>query len=68
MVANAELAKIMGVAPRNILLCQDGDVIEIADDDIDFSGRIPAEFVVPQNFQRSGKKSKDKSTKKHKKH
>lgn len=68
MVANAELAKIMGVAPRNILLCQDGDVIEIADDDIDFSGRIPAEFVVPRNFQRSGKKSKDKSTKKHKKH
>ena len=68
MVANAELAKIMGVAPRNILLCQDGDVIEITDDDIDFSGRIPAEFVVPRNFQRSGKKSKDKSTKKHKKH
>ncbi|MFM7951443.1 MAG: ribonuclease J [Acidimicrobiaceae bacterium] len=68
MAANAELAKIMGVAPRNILLCEDGDVIEISDGGIDFSGRISAEFVVPQKSRRAGKKSKDKPTKKPKKH
>ncbi|MGA1246324.1 MAG: MBL fold metallo-hydrolase RNA specificity domain-containing protein, partial [Ilumatobacteraceae bacterium] len=68
MVANAELARIMGVAPRNVLLCEDGDLIEISDGGIDFSGRIPAEFVVPQKSRRAGKKSKDKPTKKAKKH
>ncbi|MFM9071337.1 MAG: ribonuclease J [Acidimicrobiaceae bacterium] len=68
MAANAELAKIMGVAPRNILLCEDGDVIEISDGGIDFSGRISAEFVVPQKSRRAGKKLKDKPTKKPKKH
>ncbi|MFM9093396.1 MAG: ribonuclease J [Acidimicrobiaceae bacterium] len=68
MAANAELAKIMGVAPRNILLCEDGDVIEISDGGIDFSGRIPAEIFVPQKSRRAGKKSKDKPTKKPKKH
>ena len=68
MVANAELARIMGVAPQNVLLCEDGDLIEISDDGIDFSGRIPAEFVVPQKSRRAGKKSKDKPTKKPKKH
>lgn len=68
MVANAELARIMGVAPRNVLLCEDGDLIEISDGGIDFSGRIPAEFVVPQKSRRAGKKSKDKPTKKPKKH
>jgi ribonuclease J len=68
MVANAELARIMGVAPQNVLLCEDGDLIEISDGGIDFSGRIPAEFVVPQKSRRAGKKSKDKPTKKPKKH
>ncbi len=68
LVANAELARIMGVAPRNVLLCEDGDLIEISDSEIDFSGRIPAEFVVPQKSRRAGKKSKDKPAKKLKKH
>ena len=68
MVANAELAKIMGVAPRNVLLCEDGDLIELTDSGIDFSGRIPAEYVVPQKSRHAGKKSKDKPTKKPKKH
>ncbi|NDF67525.1 MAG: RNase J family beta-CASP ribonuclease, partial [Actinobacteria bacterium] len=68
LVANAELARIMGVVPRNVLLCEDGDLIEISDTEIDFSGRIPAEFVVPQKSRRAGKKSKDKPAKKLKKH
>jgi mRNA degradation ribonuclease J1/J2 len=57
MVANTELAKIMGVSPSKVLLCEDGDVVEITDKNLDFDGRIPAEFVVPVNLQR-GKKSK----------
>ena len=67
MVANTELAKIMGVAPRNILLCEDGDVIEVSDGGIDFAGHIPAEFVVPQKVQRGAEKSKHKSVRKQKK-
>ena len=68
MVANAELARIMGVAPQNVLLCEDGDLIEISDGGVDFSGRIRAEYVVPQKSRHAGKKSKDKPTKKPKKH
>lgn len=67
MVANAELARIMGVAPRNVLLCEDGDVIEINDEGIDFDGRISAEYVVPQKSQRGVKNTKDKQTKRPKK-
>jgi len=67
MVANAELAKIMGVAARNVLLCEDGDVIELSDSGIDFAGHIPAEFVVPQKAQRGAKKSKQAISKRGKK-
>lgn len=67
MVANAELAKIMGVAARNVLLCEDGDVIEVSDSGIDFAGHIPAEFVVPQKAQRGAKKSKQAISKRGKK-
>ncbi|MFM8775806.1 MAG: MBL fold metallo-hydrolase RNA specificity domain-containing protein, partial [Actinomycetota bacterium] len=70
MVANAELAKIMGVSPRKVLLCEDGDVIEITDSGIDFAGRISAEFVVPQK-RRDRAKRKNKGAKlgkRHKKH
>lgn len=66
LVANAELAKLMGVSPRKVLLCEDGDVIEISAEGIDFSGRIPAEFVVPQKSRRAEKKSKGKQGKKSK--
>ena len=71
MVANAELAKIMGVSPRKVLLCEDGDVIEITDSGIDFAGRISAEFVVPQKSQSRSKKTRHKGVKlakRHKKH
>ncbi|MBM3805453.1 MAG: ribonuclease J [Actinobacteria bacterium] len=71
MVANAELAKIMGVSPRKVLLCEDGDVIEITDSGIDFAGRISAEFVVPQKSQSRSKKARHKGAKlakRHKKH
>ncbi|MFM8836950.1 MAG: ribonuclease J [Actinomycetota bacterium] len=70
MVANAELAKIMGVSPRKVLLCEDGDVIEITDSGIDFAGRISAEFVVPQKrHDRAKRKNKGaKLGKRQKKH
>jgi len=64
MVANTELAKIMGVAPKNVLLCEDGDVVELTDNDLDFDGRIPAEFVVPAKSQRGGKNKVNKANKK----
>jgi ribonuclease J len=60
MVANTELAKIMGVAPSKVLLCEDGDVVEITDKNLDFDGRIPAEFVVPVKLQRGNKSKKAK--------
>ena len=60
MVANTELAKIMGVAPSKVLLCEDGDVVEITDKNLDFDGRIPAEFVVPAKLQRGNKSKKAK--------
>jgi ribonuclease J len=62
MVANTELAKIMGVAPRNILLCEDGDVVELNEKNLDFGGRIPAEFIVPPKAQHG--RSKKKTNKK----
>jgi len=68
MVANAELAKIMGVSPRKVLLCEDGDVIEITDSGIDFAGRISAEFVVPQKSQSRSKKTRHKGAKLAKRH
>jgi len=68
MVANAELAKIMGVSPRKVLLCEDGDVIEITDSGIDFAGRISAEFVVPQKSQSRSKKARHKGAKLAKRH
>jgi len=68
MVANAELAKIMGVSPRKVLLCEDGDVIEITDSGVDFAGRISAEFVVPQKSQSRSKKARHKGAKLAKRH
>ena len=42
---HARLAMEMGVAPANVLLAEDGDVIELTDDTIEFAGSVPAGFL-----------------------
>lgn len=42
MVANGRLARVMGVPEQRIILCEDGDVIEITDDGIERTDRVPA--------------------------
>jgi len=42
MVANARHARTMGVPESKIVLCEDGDVIEISDDGVSRAGRVPA--------------------------
>jgi ribonuclease J len=45
MYHHAELARDMGVAGPNVLLCEDGDVVTLSDAGIDFSGRVPAGYL-----------------------
>ena len=45
LVAHAKLGILMGVAKENVLLCEDGDVIELSDEGLDHSGRIPAGYL-----------------------
>jgi ribonuclease J len=45
MVANAKLAQIMGVPREHVLLCEDGDVLELSDDALRSVGRVPAGFL-----------------------
>ncbi|HET6810487.1 MAG TPA: ribonuclease J [Acidimicrobiales bacterium] len=45
MYHHAELAREMGVAGPNVLLCEDGDVVTLSDEGIDFSGRVPAGYL-----------------------
>ena len=42
LVAHAKLGILMGVAKDNVLLCEDGDVIEITDNGIVRKERVPA--------------------------
>lgn len=42
LVANARHARTMGVPDSRVVLCEDGDVIEITDDGIELTGRVPA--------------------------
>jgi ribonuclease J len=45
MVANAKLGMLMGVARDHVLLCEDGDVLELGDDGLVNAGRIPAGYL-----------------------
>jgi ribonuclease J len=42
---HARLAKDMGVPSAKILLAEDGDVIELNDNGIDFAGQVPAGYL-----------------------
>ena len=45
MVANAKLGHLMGVARDHVLICEDGDVLELSDDGLAPVGRVPAGFL-----------------------
>jgi ribonuclease J len=45
MVAHAKLARLMGVATDHILVCEDGDVVELSDPGTEIAGRVPAGFL-----------------------
>ncbi|MGC8511488.1 MAG: ribonuclease J [Acidimicrobiales bacterium] len=42
---HAALAREMGVAPERILLAEDGDIVELGVDGIDFAGEVPAGYL-----------------------
>jgi ribonuclease J len=42
---HARLAMEMGVPDRNVLLAEDGDVVELTDDGIEFVGSVPAGYL-----------------------
>ena len=45
MVANANLAELMGVARPNIVQCEDGDVLELTADGLTPVGRVPSGYL-----------------------
>ena len=45
LVANSKLGVIMGVDRQNVLLCEDGDVLELSDQGLTPAGRIPAGYL-----------------------
>ncbi|MEY4340220.1 MAG: hypothetical protein RLZ14_2070 [Actinomycetota bacterium] len=45
MVANAKLGYLMGVPRDHVLVCEDGDVLELNDDGLHAVGRVPAGYL-----------------------
>ncbi|HAN36862.1 MAG: ribonuclease J [Actinobacteria bacterium] len=45
MVANAKLGVVMGVPADNVLICEDGDVLELSDAGLAKVGRVPAGYL-----------------------
>ena len=45
LLRHARLAIEMGVSEREVLLCEDGDVVELTDQGIDFAGEVPAGYL-----------------------
>ena len=45
LVANSKLGSLMGVATQNVLLCEDGDVLELSDNGLEKVGRVPAGYL-----------------------
>jgi ribonuclease J len=45
LVANARLARAMGVPDRRIALCEDGDVVTLSDAGLEITGRVPAGYL-----------------------
>jgi len=45
LVANAALGTLMGVPRDRVLVCEDGDVLAVGDDRVEFAGRVPAGYL-----------------------
>jgi ribonuclease J len=45
MMANARLGEVMGIPHDRVVLCEDGDVIELSDTGLAHVGRVPAGYV-----------------------
>jgi ribonuclease J len=45
MVANARLGELMGVARDHVVMCEDGDVIELTADELKPVGRVPSGYL-----------------------
>ncbi len=45
MMANARLGELMGVPRDNVVLCEDGDVLELTDEGLSPVGRVPSGYV-----------------------
>ena len=45
MVANAKLGQLMGLPRDHVLVCEDGDVLELSDDGLAAVGRVPAGYL-----------------------
>ncbi|CAB4746573.1 MAG: RNase J family beta-CASP ribonuclease [Actinobacteria bacterium] len=45
MVANAKLGYLMGIPKDHVLVCEDGDVLELSDDGLKAIGRVPAGYL-----------------------
>ncbi len=45
MVANARLGEVMGLPHDRVVLCEDGDVIELSDAGLSHVGRVPSGYV-----------------------
>lgn len=45
LVANARLGELMGVARDHVLVCEDGDVLELTDEGLAPVGRVPAGYL-----------------------
>ncbi|MBU3688494.1 MAG: ribonuclease J [Acidimicrobiales bacterium mtb01] len=45
LVANARLGELMGIPRSNVLMCEDGDVVELSDDGLNLAGRVPAGYL-----------------------
>ncbi len=45
MVANAKLGVLMGIPKDHVLVCEDGDVLELSDTGLARAGRVPAGYL-----------------------
>jgi ribonuclease J len=45
LVANAKLGHDMGIPRSRVLVCEDGDVLELSDDGLQAVGRVPAGYL-----------------------
>jgi ribonuclease J len=45
LVANGALGTLMGVPRDHVLVCEDGDVLVVNDERVEFAGRVPAGYL-----------------------